>query len=78
MKPCDAQQFEDWCWCPKSGTTRHNPQDRFSQSSVNAELSEEAPDPHSVPFVEAPSGDVEREGLSGMTAEVSDRASGTR
>ena len=30
-------------------------QDRFSQSSVNAELSEEAPEPHSVPLVEAPS-----------------------
>ena len=30
-------------------------QDRFSQSSVNAELSEEAQDPHSVRFVEPPS-----------------------
>ena len=34
QRPCDAQQFEDWCWCPRSGTTRHQSiQDRFSQSS---------------------------------------------
>ena len=40
-------------------------QDRFSQSSVNAGLLEEAPDPHSVPVVEAPS-DAEGAPLSSV------------
>ena len=46
QRPYDAQQIEDWCWCPRSGTTtRHNPSKTcFPSRSVDAELSEEAPD----------------------------------